>query len=82
MMPTRMTSEIDQTFQRGKSSISRSPAWLTWRSTWLMRRLDHPDLDALGDFDLGLIVADLGHLAADAAAGDDLSPFLTAAIAA
>jgi hypothetical protein len=28
-MPARMTSQIDQIFQRGKSSISRLPAWRT-----------------------------------------------------
>ena len=68
-MPTRMTSEIDQTFQRGKSSISRSRAWTTGQHL-AQRALDDADADALRDLDLGLVVGDLGHPAADAAAGD------------
>src|SRR5205814_5587475 len=39
-------------------------------------RFDDPDLDALGDFDLGLLVADLGDPAADASAGDHIVTLL------
>ena len=45
-------------------------------------RFDHADLDAVGDLDLGLVVADLGHPAADPPPVITSSPFLTAAIAA
>ena len=79
-MPIRMTSEIDQTFQRGKSSIEN--AVLVVRGLGrpgqhlAQRALDHADPDALRNLDFRFVVGDLRHLPADSAAGDDFIALL------
>jgi hypothetical protein len=54
-------------------SFGRLGAWIEHLAE---RRLDDPDLDALRDLDLDLVVDDLGDPAADAAGGDDLVALL------
>ena len=65
-----------QTFQRGKSSISRSPAWRVRADDWLSVALTTRTLTPWRDLDLDLVVVDLGDLADHAAAGDDVVALL------
>ena len=60
----------------GNSSISRSPAWRCSGQHLASVDLTTRTLTPVRDLDLDLVVADLGHPAADAAAGDDLVALL------
>ena len=72
-----MTSETDQTFQRGKIE-HQSLAGLAGLAsdTWLSVDLTTRTLTPWRELDLDLVVGDLGDLADDAAAGDDLVALL------
>src|SRR6185295_16956621 len=73
--PTAMTRPISHTFHFGNSSISRWPAWYS-RNDAAQRRLDDAHAHPVGDLDLGVVVHDPGHPAANAARGDDVIALL------